>query len=461
MPEVLFALPDDAAFSAIEKHNRCNVNRASPACQRSAYTTLIVDVNGDGIHDTLAKGGPFAGGGEVIYLGLGFLPESRKEVFVGDCDKTGFLGKQEFTCTADGKTKVISLAAGKVREATDAEVALSDANVVESRASEARTNLLAIYAGQKSRYAERDAYSTNASAIGFAPTGNRYTYLLAPSGEGSIIGPDSGKYPKAQRLAGLREAHCPLTFGTSADGEPIGLGVTGKPPNQEFIAYAIGDVDDDPDFDCWSIASFERRTSDGRPVPAGQPLHEKTDYVESAAGKAVGKVAMAESADSASLNLENSPQVEAIRGRFKDINTRQFKLKKVEKTLWGLSTEGATLVTYSEGAVLKKAALSILGESGNSKSEFYFAGDRVEFVFVEGTQYLPGTYDAAGRSQTRYYFVSGKLYWATSDADRKAMPKEEYAEKERLLLNEASLILKAAKTPGYKLRLEGEVFVRE
>lgn len=280
LPKGVLALPDDVAFASIQKHNRCNVNKSSPACRPSSYLAVIADVNGDGVHDTMIGGGPFEGGGEVVYLAMGFLPDARKEVFVGDCDKTGFLSNQEFTCTADGKTQVISLAdaKGKVREATDAEVAKSDANAVEARASEARSNLKAVYTGRKSYFAERDSYATNALLIGFSPAGNRYTYFLAPSGQGSVLGPDASKHPSATRSAGLREAGCPLTFGTSADGEPIGLGVTGKAPNQEFIAYAIGNVDDDPDWDCWSIASFERKTKDGTVVPAGEPLHEKSDY---------------------------------------------------------------------------------------------------------------------------------------------------------------------------------------
>ena len=93
-----------------------------------------------------------------------------------------------------------------------------------------------------------------------------------------IIGPDETKFRGAVLPAGLKEAGCPLTFGTNADGEPIGLGVTGAPPAQEFIAYALANIDDDPDYDCWSLASFERRTKDGKVVPAGEPLHEKSDF---------------------------------------------------------------------------------------------------------------------------------------------------------------------------------------
>jgi type IV pilus assembly protein PilA len=52
-----------------------------------------------------------------------------------------------------------------------------------SKQAEARTNLKAIFTGQKSRHAERDAYTNLLADCGFAPErGNRYAYDLGPSG---------------------------------------------------------------------------------------------------------------------------------------------------------------------------------------------------------------------------------------------------------------------------------------
>src|SRR5262249_39710747 len=48
-----------------------------------------------------------------------------------------------------------------------------------SKQSEAKTNLKAIFTGQRSFFGERDAYSPFAANIGFAPErGNRYDYIL-------------------------------------------------------------------------------------------------------------------------------------------------------------------------------------------------------------------------------------------------------------------------------------------
>ena len=51
-----------------------------------------------------------------------------------------------------------------------------------SKQSEAKTNLKAVFTGQKSRFGERDRYSDNIGEIGFAPErGNRYSYEIGYS----------------------------------------------------------------------------------------------------------------------------------------------------------------------------------------------------------------------------------------------------------------------------------------
>ena len=65
-----------------------------------------------------------------------------------------------------------------------------------SKQSEAKTNLKAVFTGQKSRFGERDRYSSAIAEIGFAPErGNRYYFDLgdlagAPSLEIGCMQPD-------------------------------------------------------------------------------------------------------------------------------------------------------------------------------------------------------------------------------------------------------------------------------
>jgi len=55
----------------------------------------------------------------------------------------------------------------------------------KSKQAEARTNLKAIFTGQRTRFAERDRYSSAIAEIGFGPErGNRYAYDLGPAAGG-------------------------------------------------------------------------------------------------------------------------------------------------------------------------------------------------------------------------------------------------------------------------------------
>lgn len=291
----LAAKVDSSLFAAIQEYNRCNVNGKSAACRPESYSALYADINQDGVTDTLVKGGPFDGGkAAVIALTLGFEPSKREQVFVGACEDLSPSKNGEVGCTSGGKTTLISVK-GKVgaREASASEAEALSANAAEQRSLEAKTNLKALFTAQKALFGEKDRYSANAVELGFMPErGNRYAYFLAPRGEVqkrdgaqlvpqsvvAIIGPDTLKYSDAVLPKGLKEAGCPLSFGTNQDGEPVGLGVSGQGVEQHFIAYAVGNVDADADLDCWSISDIERKAKSGETIAAGEPFHERSDY---------------------------------------------------------------------------------------------------------------------------------------------------------------------------------------
>ena len=300
VPSKVVTRVDADAFGAIKANNKCNLNGSTPACAASSYVAAYVDVNEDGTPDVIATGGPFAKGStsKVVGLWLGVDPSTRKQIFLGDCDDLGLLSKTEFTCTAFGKTTVVSYAGkGSIRQASAAEVSKSQSLTAEERSREASVQL-------KVLYVEQTSFKENGSLLDQFPghfgRGKAEPLCILPCAERrdtapprdgvavsplsySIVSPDENAFPGIAVPTGLKDSGCPLTFGTSADGEPIGLGVTGEAPDQEFIAYAIGNVDDDADFDCWSIASMDRVAKSGRRFPAGQPWHEKSDFAESKA----------------------------------------------------------------------------------------------------------------------------------------------------------------------------------
>lgn len=133
-----------------------------------------------------------------------------------------------------------------------------------SKQSEVKMNLKAAFSAEKAFFGEKDAYSDSASEVGFSPErGNRYLYVVSPE---SKIDADARMSPdNAALLAGIPAALMAET------------GVHGTCPDECHVTIVgVGNIDNDPDVDLWSI-STEARTIDGTPVPAGQPYNHHSD----------------------------------------------------------------------------------------------------------------------------------------------------------------------------------------
>jgi len=157
----------------------------------------------------------------------------------------------------------------------------------KSKQSEAKTNLRAIFTGQRSRFGERDRYASLIAEVGFAPErGNRYLYDLGPvvggfgaCGSGTleprtaptiVPGSYSGVEADIQRYAGTGYVTANLVAGAGGAGAvtwalsggsvtPIANGTVGYDllvcPLCDFAACAIGNVDNDVASDLWYIGS--------------------------------------------------------------------------------------------------------------------------------------------------------------------------------------------------------------
>jgi len=162
-----------------------------------------------------------------------------------------------------------------------------------ARQSEAKTNLRFMNTAAKALWAEQDRYSADLRELGFTPErGNRYTYFAHEEGPlerrttetiatstspVSVIGADLFKHPKALAVDRFRDTGCPPPSGRYPSGEPVRIGVFGVPPEQHFVGYAVGNIDGDKTPDCWSVATFERVSATGEPIPAGAPYNEVND----------------------------------------------------------------------------------------------------------------------------------------------------------------------------------------
>lgn len=157
-----------------------------------------------------------------------------------------------------------------------------------SKQSEVKTNLKAIFTGQKSRYADRDAYSSSLGDIGFSPErGNRYRYDLGDFATPLVTGTADGLADVCtemrDRTAAVEGAgRCgvsadvfryqanivptTLTYPGSVTWVPTitantaipvdSIGVNGADcPNCDFAASATGNVDNDAAGDWWVVGS--------------------------------------------------------------------------------------------------------------------------------------------------------------------------------------------------------------
>ncbi|MFT3712920.1 MAG: prepilin-type N-terminal cleavage/methylation domain-containing protein [Archangium sp.] len=190
----------------------------------------------------------------------------------------------------------------------------------KSKQAEARTNMKAVFTGERSRFGEKDRYSAAIAEIGFAPErGNRYLYDLGPlAGNFANCGATPGlleprsaatvtpggyqgvegdiarygsSYSTTNLLNGVGSGFGTVTWilsGASTTAVPtsnVGYNI-GNCPNCDFAACAVGNVDNDDASDLWFIgsqfaqlgaAACAEATPTGLREPGGTPINAKSD----------------------------------------------------------------------------------------------------------------------------------------------------------------------------------------
>jgi type IV pilus assembly protein PilA len=169
-----------------------------------------------------------------------------------------------------------------------------------SKQAEARTNLKAFFAMQRTFFANYDSYSDAFNVLGYEPErGNRYAYYignanaqsralattgLAPAAGFQIIAVDEYKIP------GSIATTTPAAFGIGIQPDP---GVTSTPAqpavvtgsNGSFLIFAVGTVDNDLEQDHWVLGGSQAVTApvascrDPEFAPSGIPINTYDDVV--------------------------------------------------------------------------------------------------------------------------------------------------------------------------------------
>lgn len=156
-----------------------------------------------------------------------------------------------------------------------------------AKQAECRSNLKAVYVAEKAYYAENNGYVISPEKVSFNPErGNRYAYFLSATGDledrsGPQPGPsrelvgfaiDTFKHRDAEHLS-QSDLRAPLAGDAQA-------GVTGTCPECEFTAVCIGNVDNDPVLDVWSISTAQRTSAKGEIIPPGEPSNDVDDIAQ-------------------------------------------------------------------------------------------------------------------------------------------------------------------------------------
>ncbi len=132
-----------------------------------------------------------------------------------------------------------------------------------SKQSEAKANLKAAFTAEKAYAQEKDNYSTQINLVGFLPErNNRYAYFLTNTG--SLQDRTTSLIPTGSTETGVNvdvfkygaTATAAYADGCAAAG-PKGAGISGSGP-YDWTGLAIGNIDNDPTLDTWSISTASR-----------------------------------------------------------------------------------------------------------------------------------------------------------------------------------------------------------
>ncbi|WP_407653875.1 pilin [Archangium lipolyticum] len=157
-----------------------------------------------------------------------------------------------------------------------------------SKQGEAKSNLKAWFTTERAYLQEKDRYSANIKAIGYAPErGNRYAYYFGDNSkcevravDGTVTVPadqivecitvDLGKHTTSQDKPDVVKVAGISWLGAGDD--PANPGISGTCPGCNVDAYAAGQIDNDKDgVDSWYISTKDAKAAQ---APCGSDASE-------------------------------------------------------------------------------------------------------------------------------------------------------------------------------------------
>jgi type IV pilus assembly protein PilA len=153
-----------------------------------------------------------------------------------------------------------------------------------AKQAECKVNLKAFYTAQSMHTMSAPGYEPVLSKVQFSPErGNRYAYFAGP---GPMESRDSAQATGTEGAQAIGvdtfkfSGQPPITF-ESLPPEVAGMvGLSGECPECDITMVCVGNIDQDPALDIWSISLKDRTLTDGTTVPAGQPFQYSDDVLE-------------------------------------------------------------------------------------------------------------------------------------------------------------------------------------
>jgi hypothetical protein len=137
-------------------------------------------------------------------------------------------------------------------------------------------------------------------------------------------------------------------------------------------------------------------------------------------------------------------RIKEIKSECEKINKEIKKFKMVQSDVNDLSAEGGILKKYVDGNTLKRAALTLFGEAGQSTTEYYFLNGNLVFVNEQVEIYKTplgmGKVETKSLETNKFYFDKQKLIrWIVNDDE--IVDRLLYSEKEKEFLDDLKNII--------------------
>ena len=147
-------------------------------------------------------------------------------------------------------------------------------------------------------------------------------------------------------------------------------------------------------------------------------------------------------------NPQTTRQIQSIRKQFLAINKRVGKYQKVKKELSGFSLEGGEMVAYFDGPAIVKIVATYYGETGKSLEEYYFANEKLIFVYRKESRYnRPLSGKVVHSYENRFYFANDRLiHWLNSMGRPAPNGLADYQEKQEEYLEAARKFVEGARS---------------